>query len=363
MGPSSQPSVQPSGEPSIEPSEYPSVAPTTTPSYAPTSTPSGYPSAEPTANPSSAPSSIPSESPSTAPTAKPSYAPSISTSPTISPSTNPTISIEPSAYPSMSPTDSPTSLPSASPTISTMPSTSPTMEIEPLRTLLKESSPSSAFELHDENSNQYRALYWLYYDLEKYDNYTNDEKIELWALGCFYYNTIGHKWYNSTNWMLDSGNLTVCDWYGLTCDGMGMVLEMDLAANRIQRDLPNEFTLLTKLQYLGLSDNSLGRLDPLLFEMPNLFVIDFDGNGIREIPDNIPKRNRVKELYLADNRIDAIPSSIVALQKLEVLWLWKNSLEGTLPSFLRGLSRLGECSIYYDKVAFLLLNKILCNDN
>lgn len=147
--------------------------------------------------------------------------------------------------------------------------------------------------------------------------------------------------------MMDSNNITVCDWYGLTCNvETKMVISMDLADNRVRRDLPNEFTLLSSLQYLGMADNSLGKLDPLLFDMGSLDVIDFDGNGIREIPKVIPKRNRVKELYLAENEIVEIPESIAELQKLEVLWLWNNGLEGTLPSVLGQLDRLGKYSIW-----------------
>jgi len=214
------------------------------------------------------------------------------------------------------------------------------MEIEPLRTMLKRASPGSASELHNGNTNQYRALFWLYYDQENYDNYTDAERIQLWTLGTFYYNTLGHQWRNSKHWMT---NATVCEWYGLTCDEETntWVTEISLPNNRVRRDLPNEFTLLTRLRYLGLADNYLGRLDPMLFEMAGLEVIDFDNNGIREIPPNIPRTNRLKELYLAQNRIEVIPSSMVMLQKLEVLWLWENSLEGTLPSILASMSRLG----------------------
>jgi hypothetical protein len=184
-------------------------------------------------------------------------------------------------------------------------------------------------------------MYWLYYEMKKYDNYTDAERIQLWALGTFYYDTLGHQWHNKENWMTDKKGVTVCDWYGLTCDADGMVVEMNLADNRVRRDLPYEFTLLSKLRYLRLSENSLRTLPTLLFEMPELDVIDFDANGIKEIP-HIPKRNRVRELYLAQNRIYEIPSSIGELQKLEVLWLWKNDLSGTLPSDIGRLANLGK---------------------
>ena len=67
-------------------------------------------------------------------------------------------------------------------------------------------------------------MYWLYYEMKKYDNYTDAERIQLWALGTFYYDTLGHQWHNKENWMTDKKGVTVCDWYGLTCDADGMVV-------------------------------------------------------------------------------------------------------------------------------------------
>jgi len=236
------------------------------------------------------------------------------------------------------------------------------MEIEPLRTLLSNASPRSKSSLFREQTNQYRALYWLYYDTSNYDSYTDEEKIQLWSLGVFYYDTLGHQWYNNSNWLSDT-NVTVCDWYGIQCgtsndnnnvgnnnvdDGEdisteGKVISIDLQTNRVRRDIPFEITLLSSLQYLGLSYNSLGKLEEWLFSMPSLEVIDLDGNGIQYIPNNIPKKNRLKELYLAENEIWEIPSSIGRLRNLEVLWLWNNDLEGTLPDYLSGLRNLGKC--------------------
>ena len=192
--------------------------------------------------------------------------------------------------------------------------------------------------------------------MKNYETYSDDEKVQLWTLGVFYYETIGHTWYDSTNWMRDrvrGNNITVCDWYGLTCNTDGWVTRIELESNRVQRDIPSELQLLTNLQYLGLSYNSLGKLPVWLFDMPNLQVIDLDGNGIQYIPDNISKKNIVKELYLAENEIWELPSSLGMLRKLEVLWLWNNELEGTLPEFMGGFRNLGKCRVQVDMLSFI----------
>jgi len=220
----------------------------------------------------------------------------------------------------------------------------PSLEIEPFRTMLKRASPKSAERLHRERAYQYKVMMWVYYETD-YDNYTDEERLQLWALGCFFEATLGVDWDDNSNWMMISQNTTVCDWYGLTCNEIGMVTRIELPQNHVQRNIPVEFKVLPSLQYLGLAQNSIGRLDSILFEMYTLEVIDLDGNGIETIPEEIPIRNQVKELYLAGNRIREIPESILMLSKLEVLWLWTNLLEDTLPEFMSKMSNLVELDL------------------
>jgi len=220
----------------------------------------------------------------------------------------------------------------------------PSLEIEPFRTLLKRSmnNEKDAAKLYRERSYQYRSMMWVYYETD-YDNYTDEERLQLWSLACFYDATLGVTWDVDTNWM--DPNVTWCDWYGLTCNEVKMVTRLELPQNNVQRNIPNELKVLPSLQYLGLAENSLGLLDPVLFEIDSLEVIDLDGNGIEVIPDDIPIRNQVKELYLADNRISEIPESILMMSKLEVLWLWTNLLEGTIPDFMGRMSNLKELDL------------------
>jgi Leucine-rich repeat (LRR) protein len=210
--------------------------------------------------------------------------------------------------------------------------------------MLKKASPKSADKLHRERAYQYKMMMWVYYETD-YDNYTEEERLQLWALGCFFEATIGVDWDYNTNWMVISQNTTWCDWHGLTCDERRMVTRLELPQNHVQRNIPAEFKVLPSLHYLGLAENSIGRLDSMLFEMYTLEVIDLDGNGIEMIPEEIPIRNQVKELYLAGNRIREIPESILMLSKLEVLWLWTNLLEDTLPEFMGRMSNLIELDL------------------
>ena len=78
---------------------------------------------------------------------------------------------------SKEPTTRSSNMPSLQPTISQMPILLPLVDIEPLHTVLKRTSPGSASKLHNPNTNQHRAMYWLYYDVE--GNLDNCERVQL----------------------------------------------------------------------------------------------------------------------------------------------------------------------------------------
>lgn len=222
----------------------------------------------------------------------------------------------------------------------------PSLEIEPFRTYIRKSlrDDKQAEKLYRERSYQYKSMIWVYYETD-FDNYTDEERLQLWALACFYDATMGVSWDYDTNWMTISENVNWCDWYGLTCNDFGMVTKLELPKNNVQRNIPAEMKVLPSLQYLGLAENSIGRLESGLFEIETLEVIDLDSNGIQVIPDDIDARNQVKELYLSGNRIKEIPESILMLSKLEVLWLYTNLLEGSIPAFMGKMSNLSELDL------------------
>jgi hypothetical protein len=59
-------------------------------------------------------------------------------------------------------------------------------------------------------------------------------------------------------------------------------------------------------EYLGLASNYLRYIQPRIFDMTNLKVLDMDDNGIQTIPTEINKSIKLEELYLSHNKITSI---------------------------------------------------------
>ena len=74
------------------------------------------------------------------------------------------------------------------------------------------------------------------------------------ALVALYEATDGAHWDDSTGWLSDA---PLGDWYGVTTDTDGRVLELSLAGNNLTGSLPAELGHLTNLQVLELAGNRL----------------------------------------------------------------------------------------------------------
>lgn len=94
----------------------------------------------------------------------------------------------------------------------------------------------------------------------------NDPQISV--LEEFYALTDGDVWTDNTGWLSDCdpcGMISGTPWYGLTCDGLGKILKIDLSnngligeyANDTNSSSSNHFCDLPDLQYIDLSQNQL----------------------------------------------------------------------------------------------------------
>ena len=86
------------------------------------------------------------------------------------------------------------------------------------------------------------------------------------ALVALYNATDGANWRNNAYWL--SGR-PLGEWYGVTTDGTGRVVELDLGFGELTRELPPEIGNLSRLRVLVLSDN-FDLTGPLPPEMGNL---------------------------------------------------------------------------------------------
>ena len=135
---------------------------------------------------------------------------------------------------------------------------------------------------------------------------------------------------------------------------------LNLSGNRLH-GLPYQLSQLHKLQVLFASDNDFTVLPEVLGDCPNLQVVGFKANRIKEVPptalpaalrwliltDNalgsmpgtLGQRPALQKLMLAGNQLHSLPDSLQAAHRLELLRLSANGLT-QVPAWLTELPRL-----------------------
>ena len=163
------------------------------------------------------------------------------------------------------------------------------------------------------------------------------DRAELVAL---YRATGGSNWYGSTNWLSDAH---VREWFGVSTDAAGRVIELNLAENSLSGEIPAGLGNLSDLRELLLGDNLLsGSIPPELGSLDNLSRLELDDNELRgAIPSSLGDLTNLTWLELDDNRLDGeIPASLGSLINLTLLELHGNELIGEIPSSMGNLSAL-----------------------
>jgi len=124
----------------------------------------------------------------------------------------------------------------------------------------------------------------------------------------FYDSTKGGEWTESTNWT--TPYTPHCQWYGVTCNGDGAVIGINLTSN-------------------GLS----GKLTPRISEFHSLQVLDLGDNDIKDkIPSTIGDIEYLTHLRLSFNSFgETVPTELKQIQHLEMVHLHGNRLHGTMP--------------------------------
>jgi hypothetical protein len=135
---------------------------------------------------------------------------------------------------------------------------------------------------------------------------------------------------------------------------------LNLSGNRLS-ELPAELSRFRKLRILFCSDNRFTQVPEVLGQLPQLEMIGFKANTIRdlpaaalpralrwliltdnqlaELPETLGKCTQLQKLMLAGNQLRRLPSSMADCQRLELLRLSANRFE-QLPPWLLRLPRL-----------------------
>ena len=99
------------------------------------------------------------------------------------------------------------------------------------------------------------------------------------ALRVVYDETLGDAWEESTGW-LEGEDLG--EWHGVTVDGDGYAVALELPANELAGELPVEVAYLSRLRRLDLRDNGAlaGELPEIITKTLALEHLDLEGTGL-----------------------------------------------------------------------------------
>ncbi len=162
--------------------------------------------------------------------------------PTMSPTTvSPTAS--PTAPPTMAPTGPLTAMPTNLPTLA--PTDSLPFVLDELISLLASVSSDGGAALSNRSTPQFFAAQWLSRE-SGYTWYSDQTKIQRYALATLYLSTSGYQWLNSTGWLTQQDE---CDWFTAVddsaCNFNGEIDRFYLPANNLKGTLPPEIALLS----------------------------------------------------------------------------------------------------------------------
>lgn len=121
------------------------------------------------------------------------------------------------------------------------------------------------------------------------------------ALMALYHATNGDQWKNSTGW----GSLQpLNEWYGVTTDAGGHVVELRLNENQLAGSIPTSIAQLSNLCHLDLRGNQLfGELPTEISNLVNLQSIALSDNQLSgSIPTNVWLMPNLTNLYIKGNR-------------------------------------------------------------
>ncbi|WP_192350838.1 PKD domain-containing protein [Algoriphagus sp. Y33] len=164
------------------------------------------------------------------------------------------------------------------------------------------------------------------------------------ALKAIYNSSGGSGWTNKTGWTTAGSPPDVSGWYGITVDGAGHVVELNLQNNNLVGTLPTAISGLTYLNSLNVDGNHLtGAIPATLGSMTGLSQLLLSNNEFSgAIPTQLGSITNLVYLNISYNPllVSTIPAQLGNLSQLQVLLLTYSNLTGGIPTSFGNLTSL-----------------------
>jgi PKD repeat protein len=186
------------------------------------------------------------------------------------------------------------------------------------------------------------------------------------ALVKIYQSLDGDNWFsqnfNSVKWLPIPGQVQdVRNWFGVTSDANGHIIELELIDNDLTGVLPTEIGDLTYLKILNLRINNIsGPIPQSIGNLQQLETLDLWSNSLTgEIPVGIWNLSLLKQLDFGSDPTrfkitnfsgSTIPPAVSGLTNIEVMHIADCSLSGPLPNEIGQLQNLKK--LYLDANRF-----------
>ena len=223
--------------------------------------------------------------------------------------------------------------------------------------LLPNASSCSGEALSNSWTPQCKAFEWLAND-SNLESYSDQEKIQRYALATLYFSTNGNSWTRHDYWL---SNADVCGkWYQdggtINCNSDGEVSDLILRVNNLVGTIPPEIGLLS--DSLG-EFNIQGRM--MLFNVSCSPIKNCQlGEHVTHVPITFATIGShvcmhilliTARIYLSGNDLTGtIPTELGLLSNLEALGLYLNQLTGTISTELGLLSNLEVLSLHSNQL-------------
>jgi Leucine-rich repeat (LRR) protein len=134
---------------------------------------------------------------------------------------------------------------------------------------------------------------------------------------------------NTIDW--DFNDPDINNWDGVTAkNNEGYVTFLRIAQKGISI-IPDEISLLTKLNYIDFNYNQLNSISPKIGTLQELTYLNLNDNELTSVPQEIGQLTNLQGLVLYNNQLSSIPTEIGQLTQLTALELSGNKLTSVPP--------------------------------